>query len=138
MFKMCGDIIFILYIWSSTIKYSLKQENNVFLIGLFTIYFIWNIYFFFQNILLKWIKLKKFKWIFNQSSYFFVKIWMMCKTWEFFFNWSFFFPFGHSVKIIIIIEVDFLKNICNKKHNKYIFNHHPTCIMSNEVIGWQR
>jgi hypothetical protein len=39
---------------------------------------------------------------------------------------------------IIIIEVDFLENICNKQHNKYKFNHHPTCVMSNGVIGWQR
>jgi hypothetical protein len=30
MFKMWGDIIFILYIWSSTINYSLKQKKNVF------------------------------------------------------------------------------------------------------------
>jgi len=50
---------------------------------------------------------------------------------------SFIFSFGHSMRKIIIIEVDFLENICNKKHNKYKLNH-SSCIMSNEAIGWQR
>jgi hypothetical protein len=29
---------------------------------------------------------------------------------------KYFFPFGHSMKKLIIIEIDFCKNICNKQH----------------------
>ncbi len=48
-----------------------------------------------------------------------------------------FFSFERNMRKIIIVKVGFVKNICNKQHDKYKFNHHPTCIMLTEGFGWQ-